>query len=87
VPEGPRSYPGWLQLAQASAHLGEADDMEHDLHQALRFGFSFRDVEGQPAWRAFYADPRLHDTLERILTVYADEQIRESLGSTLVAPR
>jgi tetratricopeptide (TPR) repeat protein len=81
VPTGPRALPGWFQLAQTDAHLGDAEAFERDLREALRFGFSFRDVAGQPAWKAFFADPRLHDTLDRMLVVYADEDVRASLAS------
>ncbi|MCB9680291.1 MAG: tetratricopeptide repeat protein [Alphaproteobacteria bacterium] len=80
VPEGPRAWPGWFQLAQVDAHRQQPDAFEDHLRQALRFGFTFRMIEGQPAWQAFWADPTLRPALERMLLVYGDAEIRQSLS-------
>ena len=46
---GYSAWPGWFQLAQVDGHLHRADAFEDHLRQALRYGFSFRMIEGQPA--------------------------------------
>lgn len=79
VPTGPRAWPGWLQRAQIAALQGDAAAFEHHLREALRHGFTFRMIVGQPAWRGFWADPRIQPTLEQMLSVYASEDVRESL--------
>jgi tetratricopeptide (TPR) repeat protein len=79
LPTGPGAWLAWLQLAQVDAHQQRPEDFEKHLREALRLGFSFRLIEGQPAWRAFYADPTIHDVLDRLLRYYADPDVIESL--------
>jgi tetratricopeptide (TPR) repeat protein len=79
LPTGPTAWLGWLQLAQVSAHQKDAEAFERDVREALRHGFTFRLIEGQPAWVGFYADPALHDTLDRLIRYYADEAVLNSL--------
>lgn len=78
-PNGPVSWPGWLQLAQARAHLHDAPGFEDALREALRWGFDLRTIAGQPAWKAFYADPALRPAVERTVGVYAVPEVLESL--------
>jgi cytochrome c-type biogenesis protein CcmH/NrfG len=79
LPEGPGAWVGWFQLAQLDAHQRRPDLFEQHIRRALRHGFSFRTIEGQPAWQAFYADPVMHDVLDRLVSYYADPEVVESL--------
>lgn len=79
-PAGDAAYFGWLARAQVAAHQGDADGFEAQLRLALNHGFSFRLIEGQPAWRAFYADPDIRPVLDRLITVYGDPAVLESLS-------
>lgn len=79
LPEGPQAWAGWLQLAQVDAHMGRAEAFEEHLRQALRWGFTFQMVAHQEAWKGFYADPTIHDVLDRMLSVYATPDVRGSL--------
>ncbi|MEQ1566064.1 MAG: tetratricopeptide repeat protein [Myxococcota bacterium] len=73
---------GWLgpwRLAEVAALQHDPIGFERNIKAALREGFSFRQVAGQDNWRGFYADPALRDTLDKLLTVYATPEIRDSL--------
>lgn len=66
--------------------LGEVAALQHDpagferhIKEALRHGFSLRQIMGQENWRGFYADPALRDVLDKLLTVYSTEDVRDSL--------
>lgn len=85
-PDGPAAWVGWFSLAQAEAWLGEAEAMEGHLREALRRGFSFRLVADHPVWRGFFADPTLGPVLERLVTVYASDDVRERLRAPLPPP-
>jgi tetratricopeptide (TPR) repeat protein len=73
---GELAWIGPWRLAEVGAMAHDANAFERDLKEALRRGFSFRHVAGQPHWKAFYADPTLHDTLDKMLTVYAEPDVR-----------
>lgn len=79
LPAGPGAWFGWLQRAQVAAHLGKAEAFESHLREALRHGFSFRTITGQPAWKAFYADPQMQASVERLISIYGSTEILESL--------
>lgn len=73
---------GWLgpwRIAEIAALRHDAAGFEDAIKEALRRGFSFRQIAGQENWRAFYADPALTDTLDKLLTVYAEPGVRDSL--------
>jgi tetratricopeptide (TPR) repeat protein len=73
---------GWLgpwRLAEVAAQAHDATAFESHLHEALRRGFTFRNVAGLPNWKAFYADPAIGPTLRALLAVYADPGIEASL--------
>ena len=77
--EGDLAWIGPWRLAEVAALDHDAARFEADIKVALRRGFSFEHIAGQPNWRAFYADPALTDTLDKLLTVYATSEVRESL--------
>lgn len=79
VKDGDRAWAGPWRLAEVAAAKGDAATFERHIKEALEKGWSFRDIMGLPNWRAFYADPRLRDTLDKLLTVYAAPEVRESL--------
>jgi tetratricopeptide (TPR) repeat protein len=77
--EGELAWIGPWRQAEVAALGHDAPAFEAHLKEALRRGFSFRQIAGQPNWRAFYADPALQDTLDKLLTVYSTPEVRESL--------
>lgn len=79
LPGGERAWIGPWRLAEVAATRGDAVAFEREIKRALQRGFSFRSIAGLPNWRAFYADPALRDTLDKLLTVYGDPEIRDSL--------
>lgn len=74
LPLGPR------RLAELAAHQHDAAGFEAQIREALRRGFTFRDIAGLPNWRAFYADPALRDSIEKMITVYGDAAILDTLA-------
>ncbi|MEM6925328.1 MAG: tetratricopeptide repeat protein [Myxococcota bacterium] len=76
---GDKAWIGPWRLAEVAATRGDPEAFEAHIKQALEVGFSFRDIAGLPNWRAFYADPRLRDTLDKLLTVYSTPDVRDSL--------
>ncbi len=79
VPSGPRSWPGWLQLAQADAQKQDAVAFEAHLRNALRYGMNIQVIAGDAAWKGFLADPVIGTTVERMITVYGGPEILASL--------
>lgn len=73
------SWLGHWRLAEVAAHRHDAPAFEAHLTEALRRGFTFRQIAGLPNWRGFYADPALQDTLRALLLVYADPSVEASL--------
>jgi hypothetical protein len=49
------------------------------MKQALARGFSFRQIEGLPPWKGFYADPVMRDSIEKLITVYGTPETLETL--------
>jgi tetratricopeptide (TPR) repeat protein len=79
VSTGPTAWLGPWRLAEVAAAEHDAQAFEAHLHDALRRGFTFRQIAGLPNWKAYYADPALHSTLVALLAVYADPSIEASL--------
>lgn len=84
-PRGEFAWLGPWRLAEVAATDHDPAAMEQHLQTALRLGFSFQHITGLENWRRFYADPALHDTLDKMLTVYASPEVRNSLDGS--APR
>lgn len=76
---GQLAWIGPWRLAEVAATEHDAAAVERHLEDALRLGFSFRAIAQLDNWRRFYADPALHDTLDKLLTVYASPDVRDSL--------
>lgn len=76
---GERAWIGPWRLAEVAATRHDAVGFERQIKVALERGFSFRSIQGLPNWQAFYADPALRDTLDKLLTVYADRETLDSL--------
>lgn len=73
---------GWLgpwRRAEVAAHLHDAEGFERWMRIALERGFSFRQIQGLPNWKAFYADPALRDSVEKLITVYGSDEVLDSL--------
>ncbi len=85
LPKGPGSAIGPRRLAEIAAHQGDAAAFEHHIREALRRGFSFRDIAGLPNWKQFYADPALQDSVVKMITVYGDQKVLETLAPPLKA--
>ncbi len=71
----PGEWPGHFRLADLAARSHDAAAFERELLQALRCGFSFRDVAQDPAWRAHFRDPELGPVLRRLVTVYQGDDV------------
>lgn len=80
IPSGERSWLGLWRLAEVAAHRGDAETFEEHLKEALRRGFSFQTVRGLPNWKAFYADPALRDSIEKLVTVYGTRDVLDSFA-------
>jgi len=78
--EGDTAWLGDWRLAEVAAFRHDPVGFERHIVAALEVGFTFRQVMGLPNWRGFYADPALRDTLDKLLTVYADPDVKESLS-------
>ncbi len=79
VADAPQGWIGPWRLAEVAAHRGDPAAFETHLREALRRGFTFQTIAGLPNWKAFYADPRMRDSLDKLITVYGDEAILDSL--------
>jgi tetratricopeptide (TPR) repeat protein len=79
LPDGPGAWLPWFQLAQIDAHQRLPEPFEAHIRQALRHGFTFQAIEGQPAWQAFYADPVMQPVIRRMVSYYSKDTILKSL--------
>ena len=79
VADGPNAWIGPWRQAEVAAHRQDPEAFEQHMHQALKRGFSFRQIEGLPNWKAFYADPAMRDSIEKMITVYGSTAIIDSL--------
>lgn len=79
LPYGDGAWYAHFQLAQVAAFEGNALKMEEGLREALRLGFSFALLKGDPTWREFYKNPALTESLERLITVRSTQDVLDSL--------
>src|SRR5688572_11784807 len=87
VPSGPGAALGPRRLAEIAAAQGDPEAFEDHVREALRRGFSFREIAGLPSWQRFYADPRMRDAITKMVTVHGDRTVLDTLvpASTAVA--
>jgi tetratricopeptide (TPR) repeat protein len=76
---GKRAWIGPWRQAEVAAHQHDPDAFERHVKIALERGFTFRQIAGLPNWQRFYADPAMHDVIDKLLTVYATPDVRDSL--------
>jgi tetratricopeptide (TPR) repeat protein len=79
VSSGSHSWIGPWRLGEIAAHQNDPDTFEEHMREALRRGFSFNQIRGLANWRDFYANPALHDSIEKLVTVYGDPDLLHSL--------
>jgi tetratricopeptide (TPR) repeat protein len=77
--EGEAAWLGPWRRAEVAAHQHQAEVFETWMRKALERGFSFRQIAGLPNWKAFYADPALRDSVEKLITVYGTPEVLDSL--------
>lgn len=82
----PMPWLGYQRLAEVAALRQDPAAFESNVKLALERGFSFRQVVEWPNWQAFAADPVLRDTLAKLLTVYATDDVRRQLLPDQDAP-
>lgn len=73
---------GWvapMRLAELAAQRGDAQAFDSWLKEAVRRGFRFATVAGTPAWKGYFEDPSLREVIERLATVYGEEQVLDTL--------
>ena len=79
---GPHAWRGPLRQAEVAGWRGDAEGLEKHLHEALRRGFRLDGIRGEPQWATFLGDPRLRDTVVRIIKIYGDRSLIPALGGT-----
>jgi len=79
VHEGPNAWIAPFRLAEIAAAQKQPEIFEEQLRKALSLGFSFQTVAGLPNWQGYYRDPVIHDSLNKLITVYGSVEIQRSL--------
>lgn len=79
VDDSPAAWIGWVKAGEAAAWQGADDRFEAHLKEALRRGFTFEQIAGEPVWRGFYARPALGDRIEKLVRVYGDPAVLDTL--------
>ncbi len=80
VKHAPETWPAHFRLADIAARRGDVVVFERELTEALRYGFSFRDVAQDPAWRTIFLDPKLGLVMQRLITVYQGDDVLGLFG-------
>jgi tetratricopeptide (TPR) repeat protein len=75
----PDQWAGHFRLADVAGRRHDAVGFEAHLLDALRQGFSFRNVVGDPRWRGYLADAELGPIVRRLVVVYQDEAVLDAL--------
>ena len=73
---------GWvapMRLAELAAQQGDVASFDLWLKEAVRRGFRFATIAGTPAWKVYFYDPSLREVIERLATVYGEEQVLDTL--------
>lgn len=75
----PDQWAGHFRLADVAGRRGDVAAFETHLLEALRHGFAFRDVVGDPRWSGYLADPALGPVVRRLVVVYQGEEVLDAL--------
>ncbi|MFN7146803.1 MAG: tetratricopeptide repeat protein, partial [Myxococcota bacterium] len=75
----PEQWAGHFRLADVAGRRKDAAAFEAHLLEALRHGFSFRAVVGDPRWHGYLGDAELGPVVRRLVVVYQDESVLEAL--------
>ncbi|NCG17891.1 MAG: hypothetical protein GWP91_02620 [Rhodobacterales bacterium] len=78
-PDGPTAWIGPWRLAEVAAAQQRPDDFEAHMRTALQHGFTFERIQGTPNWKAYLADPVMHDSVQQLITVYGSQTVLDSL--------
>jgi tetratricopeptide (TPR) repeat protein len=78
-PSGPNAWVGPWRQAEVAAHERDTAQFEAHLKEAIRRGFRFRTIAGLPNWKEFYADPLLRRSIDKLVTVYSEPSVLETL--------
>jgi tetratricopeptide (TPR) repeat protein len=79
VSDGNKAWIGPWRQAEVAAHRQDPATFEKHMKLALKRGFSFRQIRGLPNWQQFYADPIMRDPIRKLVTVYGEPSVLESL--------
>lgn len=80
---------GWvapMRLAELAAQQGDAASFDAWLKEAVHRGFRFATIAGTPAWKVYFSDPSLREVIERLATVYGEEQVLDTLRDSGAQP-
>ena len=75
----PDQWAGHFRLADIAGRRSDPVAFETHLLEALRHGFSFRDVVGDARWRGYLAHAELGPVVRRLALVYQGEEILDEL--------
>jgi hypothetical protein len=67
-------------MAEVAGAQRDVQAFEANIREALRRGFSLQQISGQPHWKLFYQDEVLRDSVQKLVRVYGDPSILDSLG-------
>jgi tetratricopeptide (TPR) repeat protein len=80
VKDGIEHWVVYFRLAEIYAEKGNGPLFEENLLQAIRYGFSLPLLlESGEKWKRYVEDPALREYLHRIIQLYGDETIWDSL--------
>jgi len=75
----PYHWAAFFRLAHLDARSGDKEAFEVHLTEAIRQGFDFRSILGDPDWRKWANDKQLGPVIARLITVYGDEALLDQL--------
>ena len=78
-PEGTAAWYGWLQIAQIAGWQHDPQTFEYATLESIRLGFLLVNVADNDAWKGFWRDPALRESVERLVCTYAPPGVLESL--------
>ena len=77
---GEYAWLGPIRLAEVAAFQKDTTAFEQAVRDALSRGWSIRKIEGDDRWRGFYADPDMRGSVEKLVLVYGDRSLLESIA-------